>query len=302
MLEELQGLFEQAGGLVEERRDRQLGKQPRGPRRPPHGSRSGCALAIIALQSTLNTRCWWRSAAAGGTPSTRCAAARSARDVVEAQTDLICRFLPDTTLTFVNEAYARFLKKPADELIGVRVVDLVPAVRRDAFRQHIAALLESPGSRRYESRVMRDDGSVDCWIEWVNSTPARTRRPRRRADRHRTRHHRSQARGSVAAPERRAQRRHPARDAGSDVRDEPRRRLPGLSRARPARPVRAAGAVPRQDGVRRHAAGAVHVVRRCHRQNGRQRRTGGGRSTRCRWRAASASSRRASSARDPARS
>src|SRR5688572_5881173 len=30
------------------------------------------------------------------------------REVIETQTDLICRFLPDTTLTFVNEAYCRF--------------------------------------------------------------------------------------------------------------------------------------------------------------------------------------------------
>jgi PAS domain-containing protein len=27
------------------------------------------------------------------------------RTVVEEQTELVCRFLPDTTLTFVNEAY-----------------------------------------------------------------------------------------------------------------------------------------------------------------------------------------------------
>ena len=29
------------------------------------------------------------------------------RSVLETQSDLICRFLPDTTLTFVNDAYRR---------------------------------------------------------------------------------------------------------------------------------------------------------------------------------------------------
>jgi PAS domain-containing protein len=34
------------------------------------------------------------------------------REVVESQTELVCRYLPDTTLTFVNEAYCRFFGRP----------------------------------------------------------------------------------------------------------------------------------------------------------------------------------------------
>ncbi|HWY30807.1 MAG TPA: MASE1 domain-containing protein [Candidatus Acidoferrum sp.] len=40
------------------------------------------------------------------------------RAVVEDQTDLICRFKPDGLLTFVNEAFCRFHRKSAGELIG----------------------------------------------------------------------------------------------------------------------------------------------------------------------------------------
>ena len=40
------------------------------------------------------------------------------RGVVEDQTELICRFLPDWTLTFVNEAYCRYFGKSRDELHG----------------------------------------------------------------------------------------------------------------------------------------------------------------------------------------
>jgi PAS domain S-box-containing protein len=40
------------------------------------------------------------------------------RAVVEDQTDLICRFKPDGLLTFVNEAFCRFHRKPGPELIG----------------------------------------------------------------------------------------------------------------------------------------------------------------------------------------
>jgi PAS domain-containing protein len=38
------------------------------------------------------------------------------RAVVESQTEMICRFLPDGTLTFVNEAYCRYFGKSRKEL------------------------------------------------------------------------------------------------------------------------------------------------------------------------------------------
>ena len=40
------------------------------------------------------------------------------RTLVESQVDLISRYLPDTTLTFVNDAYCRFFGKTREELIG----------------------------------------------------------------------------------------------------------------------------------------------------------------------------------------
>jgi PAS domain S-box-containing protein len=40
------------------------------------------------------------------------------RGVVEDQTDMICRFKPDGTLVFVNEAFCRFHGKSASELLG----------------------------------------------------------------------------------------------------------------------------------------------------------------------------------------
>ena len=41
------------------------------------------------------------------------------RAVVQDQTELICRFLLDTTRTFVNDAYARFFGLPADRIFEV---------------------------------------------------------------------------------------------------------------------------------------------------------------------------------------
>lgn len=50
----------------------------------------------------------------------------SYRGIVEDQVDLICRYRPDGTLTFVNAAYAKFYGKPRQELRGQRfpLIDL----------------------------------------------------------------------------------------------------------------------------------------------------------------------------------
>ena len=40
------------------------------------------------------------------------------RGIVEDQTEFITRFLPDGTLVFVNDAYARYLGKEKEDLLG----------------------------------------------------------------------------------------------------------------------------------------------------------------------------------------
>lgn len=50
--------------------------------------------------------------------------------MVEAFEDPICRWLPDTTLTFVNEAYAKALKREPAELVGRKWLEFVPEDKR----------------------------------------------------------------------------------------------------------------------------------------------------------------------------
>ncbi|QLQ07060.1 MAG: PAS domain S-box protein [Anaerolineae bacterium] len=52
------------------------------------------------------------------------------RAIVEDQTDLVCRFQPDGTLTFVNEAYCRCFGRSRQELLNHSLVDFVPADER----------------------------------------------------------------------------------------------------------------------------------------------------------------------------
>jgi PAS domain S-box-containing protein len=89
------------------------------------------------------------------------------REVVDSQTDLICRFLPDTTLTFVNEAYARFFGGMRESLVGRSFLDLIPEAARASARAHVESLIESPRADTHEHEVVRADGSIG-WNQWTN--------------------------------------------------------------------------------------------------------------------------------------
>ncbi|HWN98526.1 MAG TPA: sigma 54-interacting transcriptional regulator, partial [Blastocatellia bacterium] len=89
------------------------------------------------------------------------------RSVVDSQTELICRYLPDTTLTFVNEAYCRYFGKTRDQLIGTRFLDLIPEFARDVARRHVESLIEKPRVEVDEHEVLLPDGSIG-WQRWVD--------------------------------------------------------------------------------------------------------------------------------------
>ena len=89
------------------------------------------------------------------------------RDVVETQTELICRYRPDTTLTFVNDAYCRYFNRTRAELIGTKFIELLPASTRGAALQYFAALVTNPLVEAREHEVVRPDGSRG-WQRWVN--------------------------------------------------------------------------------------------------------------------------------------
>jgi len=93
------------------------------------------------------------------------------RNVVETQTELICRYLPDTTLTFVNDAYCRYFDKSREELIGTRFVDLIPPHDREAALSQISSLIESEESITYEHEVVLPDGTRG-WQQWTDRSVA----------------------------------------------------------------------------------------------------------------------------------
>jgi PAS domain S-box-containing protein len=89
------------------------------------------------------------------------------RSVVESQTELICRYLPDTTLTFVNDAYCRYFDKTQEELIGAKFLELIPEPAREAARKHVESLVENPRLEVNEHEVLLPDGGIG-WQQWVD--------------------------------------------------------------------------------------------------------------------------------------
>ena len=93
------------------------------------------------------------------------------RGVLDEQQDLISRFLPDTTLTYVNVAYARAMGHPAHELIGSRFANSLPDLDRDRV---MALFQRAPVPAGFRTgRVLQRECSDKPvgelrWIRWRN--------------------------------------------------------------------------------------------------------------------------------------
>ena len=88
------------------------------------------------------------------------------RGIVEDQTELICRFLPDGTLTFVNQAYCRYFKKASEDLLGKNFKASVPDDTFTALKDHLNRLRVQNPTRVIEYQVKLPDGEV-CWQQWI---------------------------------------------------------------------------------------------------------------------------------------
>jgi len=89
------------------------------------------------------------------------------RAVVEDQTELICRFLPDCTLTFVNEAYCRYFGSTREEMTGINFLPLIPDEDRGAVVERFASITPDSPLAEHEHRAVLPDGQVR-WMHWTN--------------------------------------------------------------------------------------------------------------------------------------
>jgi PAS domain S-box-containing protein len=123
------------------------------------------ALFIIVAQVMLIAGFLMQSIRRRGAEARTLASEERYRNVVETQSELICRFLPDTTLTFVNDAYCRFWNMRRDELLGTKFIELIPPTARANVLERLGRL--GSGTDSHEHPVTLSDGTVG-WHHWVN--------------------------------------------------------------------------------------------------------------------------------------
>lgn len=89
------------------------------------------------------------------------------RAIVEDQTELICRFKTDGTLTFVNNAYCRYFNKQPSELIGQSFMPLIPEEDQEIVTKNFSSLSQAQPIFTHEHRVILPSGEIR-WHQWTN--------------------------------------------------------------------------------------------------------------------------------------
>lgn len=87
--------------------------------------------------------------------------------IVEDQTELICRFLPDGTLTFVNEVYCHYFNTNRERMIGRSFKFFLPDKTRQQLEKLWSSLSQENAVATIEHSLMMPDGQVR-WQQWIN--------------------------------------------------------------------------------------------------------------------------------------
>jgi PAS domain S-box-containing protein len=89
------------------------------------------------------------------------------RGIVEDQTELICRHLPDSTLTFVNDSYCRYFGKSREKLLGTSFLALIPEEQRDPVLRQFRTLNKENPVMTHEHQVIHPVLGLR-WQQWTN--------------------------------------------------------------------------------------------------------------------------------------
>lgn len=89
------------------------------------------------------------------------------RAIVEDQTEMISRFLPDFTLVFVNEPYCRFFGETREQLIGKDFWHHLPEDRRTGLTKFLESLTPEAPVGTIEHSVVLPNGDIR-WMHWTD--------------------------------------------------------------------------------------------------------------------------------------
>ena len=89
------------------------------------------------------------------------------RALIEDTPAMICRFYPDGTLSFVNDAYCTYFDTPRDQLVGYNFFNFIPEDARDDVKEKYSALTTDNPCVTYEHKVKAPDGTIK-WQMWTD--------------------------------------------------------------------------------------------------------------------------------------
>jgi PAS domain S-box-containing protein len=87
------------------------------------------------------------------------------RRVVQHQTEVICVYDAEMRFTFANEAYCNYFGYALDDIIGKKLLEIVPPEIHQSIREHIATLLATKQPIVYEREAQAANGEW-CWLQW----------------------------------------------------------------------------------------------------------------------------------------
>lgn len=90
------------------------------------------------------------------------------KQIVESNPDLVCRSLPDTTLTFVNQTYCDFFQKSRDELIGIQFSRFLTEQDLKIVLSRYESLTPDNPKEEYEHRIISSNNEIH-WFEWQDN-------------------------------------------------------------------------------------------------------------------------------------
>lgn len=87
--------------------------------------------------------------------------------IIEEHSDLVCRFLPDTTLTFINDACCEYFARQREEVLGHSFLAFIPKAFHQNIITQIQSVVVNPQVAIYDYPVI-DAHKEIRWIQWKN--------------------------------------------------------------------------------------------------------------------------------------
>lgn len=89
------------------------------------------------------------------------------RAIVEDQSEMICRFSPDMTITFVNDAYCKYFGVERESLLGTSFMSLIPEKEQRPLEEQLFNLSTGAPTKTTEHRATAAGGEIR-WHQWTD--------------------------------------------------------------------------------------------------------------------------------------